>query len=55
MLFSISTAAAPSTNRPDRIGVATQWQLMWWRFRKHRLAMLGGHSDNPNLSRCPIC
>jgi peptide/nickel transport system permease protein len=25
----------------ERIAVATQWQLMWWRFRKHRLA-LGG-------------
>ncbi|MHB1417870.1 MAG: ABC transporter permease [Chloroflexota bacterium] len=25
----------------ERISVATQWQLMWWRFRKHRLAMLG--------------
>ena len=25
----------------QRIAVATQWQLMWWRFRKHRLA-LGG-------------
>ena len=24
----------------DRIMVATQWQLMWWRFRKHRLAMI---------------
>jgi peptide/nickel transport system permease protein len=24
----------------DRISVATQWQLMWWRFRKHKLAML---------------
>jgi peptide/nickel transport system permease protein len=22
--------------------VASQWQLMWWKFRKHRLAMLGG-------------
>ena len=22
----------------ERIAVATQWQLMWWRFRKHRLA-----------------
>lgn len=21
---------------------ATQWQLIWWRFRKHRIAMLGG-------------
>jgi peptide/nickel transport system permease protein len=25
----------------ERISVATQRQLMWWRFRKHRLAMLG--------------
>ena len=24
----------------ERIAVATQWQLMWMRFRKHRLAML---------------
>ena len=24
----------------DRISVATQWQLMWWRFRKHRLAIV---------------
>ena len=22
----------------DRISVATQWQLMWWRFRKHKVA-----------------
>ncbi|MBX2997976.1 MAG: ABC transporter permease [Caldilineaceae bacterium] len=26
----------------DRISVATQWQLMWWRFRKHQLAMVSG-------------
>jgi peptide/nickel transport system permease protein len=26
----------------DRIFVATQWQLMWWKFRKHRLAIVGG-------------
>lgn len=25
----------------EKIAVATQWQLMWWRFRKHRLAMIG--------------
>lgn len=25
----------------DRIAVATQWQLMWWRFRRHKLAILG--------------
>jgi peptide/nickel transport system permease protein len=26
----------------ERISVASQWQLMWWRFRKHKLAMIGG-------------
>jgi peptide/nickel transport system permease protein len=25
----------------ERVSVATQWQLMWWRFRKHKLAMAG--------------
>jgi len=25
----------------ERVSVATQWQLMWWRFRRHWLAMLG--------------
>jgi peptide/nickel transport system permease protein len=25
----------------ERIFVATQWQLMWWRFRKHKLAIAG--------------
>ena len=30
-----------STGAEERVSVATQWQLMWWRFRKHRLAMIG--------------
>ncbi len=25
----------------ERISVATQWQLMWWRFRRHRVAVAG--------------
>lgn len=25
----------------DQVFVASQWQLMWWRFRKHHLAILG--------------
>ena len=33
------TARAPASDRQEAINVATQWQLMWWRFRKHRLAM----------------
>ena len=31
-----------TTQAEEKIAVATQWQLMWWRFRKHRLAMAGG-------------
>ncbi|HLU12153.1 MAG TPA: hypothetical protein VK003_20925, partial [Oceanobacillus sp.] len=23
-----------------RVVVASQWQLMWWKFRRHRLAMI---------------
>jgi peptide/nickel transport system permease protein len=26
----------------DRLFVASQWQLIWWKFRKHKLAMVGG-------------
>lgn len=25
----------------EKFAVASQWQLMWWRFRKHHLAMIG--------------
>lgn len=35
-IVSVSSTFAP---RQENISVATQWQLMWWRFRKHRLAM----------------
>jgi peptide/nickel transport system permease protein len=32
---------APSVSEAEeRISVATQWQLVWWRFRKHRLAVV---------------
>jgi len=26
----------------ERVYVASQWQLMWWRFRKHKLALISG-------------
>ena len=26
----------------ERAYVASQWQLIWWRFRKHKLAMYAG-------------
>lgn len=28
--------------KEERVFVASQWQLMWWRFRKHRLAIISG-------------
>jgi len=33
--------ALPVSIEEERVSVATQWQLMWWRFRRHRLAMAG--------------
>jgi peptide/nickel transport system permease protein len=32
--------AATITEAEERISVAPQWQLMWWRFRKHKLALV---------------
>jgi peptide/nickel transport system permease protein len=29
-----------TTEAEERISVATQWQLMWWRFRKHKLSLV---------------
>lgn len=34
-------AEAQTKDENLSIEVASQWQLMWWKFRKHRLAMLG--------------
>jgi peptide/nickel transport system permease protein len=31
--------APQASGTEDRLSVATQWQLMWWRFRKHRIAI----------------
>lgn len=36
----MSDAAYASIDR-SRFAVASQWQLMWWAFRRHRLAMFG--------------
>ena len=43
-------AEAPSVNPEEIAGgiveerfyYATQWQLMWWRFRRHRMALISG-------------
>src|SRR5512140_3364381 len=41
--MSETAIAAPEVGgqAEQRIAVATQWQLMWWRFRKHKLAVGG--------------
>lgn len=31
-----------STAEGNQVEVASQWQLMWWKFRRHKVAMLGG-------------
>jgi peptide/nickel transport system permease protein len=33
---------APAATPEQRIFVASQWQLMWWRFRKHKVAVASG-------------
>jgi peptide/nickel transport system permease protein len=33
--------AATSTERDLRYYTASQWQLVWWRFRRHRMALAG--------------
>ncbi|MHB2167415.1 ABC transporter permease [Alsobacter sp. R-9] len=35
------TDAALAVVDQKRLAVASQWQLMWWAFRRHRLAMIG--------------
>jgi len=42
----IAPPAAPSTEETlpeteERISVASPWTLVWWRFRRHRVAMVG--------------
>lgn len=32
---------AVSAAETDAVGNASQWRLIWWRFRKHRLAVIG--------------
>ncbi len=33
-------AGAPASEAEDRVSLASNWKLVWWRFKKHRLAML---------------
>lgn len=33
---------APPTTEPEAVAVVSQWRLTWWRFKKHKLALVGG-------------
>lgn len=35
-----ASAAVPASEAEERVSLASNWKLVWWRFRKHRLAML---------------
>lgn len=41
---SLSPTQAPEyfANEPTRSEVASQWKLMWWKFKRHKLAMFAG-------------
>jgi peptide/nickel transport system permease protein len=32
----------PAAAADERVYVASQWQLMWWKFRRHKVAMVSG-------------
>ena len=36
-----ATATAKSRRKVRRPDLASQWQLMWWKFKRHRLALFG--------------
>jgi peptide/nickel transport system permease protein len=36
----VEPSTGPITEAEERVSVAPQWQLMWWRFRKHKLALV---------------
>lgn len=38
----VPLATETHTTEDLSVEIASQWRLMWWKFRKHRLAVLGG-------------
>lgn len=41
-LFSRKKRSVQPKNDEEKYFNASQWQLIWWKFRKHRLAIIGG-------------
>jgi len=42
MSISETESKQDQAQAEERVYVASQWQLMWWKFRKHKPAMIGG-------------
>ena len=40
--FESSRPGANPLSEEEELNVASQWRLMWWRFRKHKMAMYSG-------------
>ncbi len=40
--LNLGRSDVSTTEEQENIFVATQWQLMWWKFRKHKMALAGG-------------
>ena len=36
-----AAAVPPASETEERLSLASNWTLVWWRFKKHRLAMVG--------------
>ena len=45
-------AAETLTPEQERFYRASQWQIMWWKFKRHRIAVIAGHAPatNPKAS-----
>ena len=41
-MASVSVAATPGSEKEAQVYVAPQWKLVWWKFRKHKLALISG-------------
>lgn len=41
-MASISITATPIIEKEAQVYVAPQWKLVWWKFRKHKLALISG-------------
>ena len=41
MNTSATASGAAPVSANERLAVASQWQLVWWAFKRHRLAMVG--------------